>query len=109
MLAISGVSVEHAVKLGQLWPEDRLKIAFVSTYDDRALQEAEDCWVLRDAGFNAVWASEVLYKFGMEDGEHFISVIKAMKSKGSVKYARASGAFTGKGEGAKEYLGYLEM
>ena len=64
---------------------------------------------MRDAGCNSIFASEVLFKFGMADGEHTMSIIKAIKSKGSVKYARASGAFTGKGEGAKEYLGTIEM
>ena len=51
---------------------------------------------------------QVLFKFGMGEGEHTMSVIKAIKSKGSVKYARASGAFNGKGEGAKEFLGTIE-
>ena len=58
----------------------------------------------------------MLYKFGVFSGTLFAaspdtitSVIKAMKSKASVKYARASGAFSGKGEGAKEYLGDIMM
>ena len=28
--------------------------------DDKQLIEAEDSWRLRDAGYNAIWASEVL-------------------------------------------------
>ena len=71
--------------------------------------QAEDAWRLRDAGCNSVWASEVLFKFGMNDGEHAMSVIRAMKSKGSVKYARASGAYVGRGEGAKEFLATIEV
>uniref|UniRef100_A0A7S2S9Q6 indole-3-glycerol-phosphate synthase n=2 Tax=Rhizochromulina marina TaxID=1034831 RepID=A0A7S2S9Q6_9STRA len=109
MIALAGMSVDDAIALAPAIPEDRLKIAYVPVYDDKNLIEAEDAWRLRDAGINSVLASEVLFKFGMGDGEHSISVIKAIRSKGSVKYARASGAYVGKGEGAKEFLGHLEM
>lgn len=34
------------------------------------------------------------------------AIIKAIRAKASVKYGRAR-AMSGKGEGAKEYLGYL--
>ena len=37
------------------------------------------------------------------------SVITAMRSKGSVTFGSAGGAFTGAGEGAREYLGDLLM
>lgn len=107
MVAVSGVSVDDAIELLPSMPKDVVKICFVAAYNDKQLIEAEDAWRLRDAGCNSIWASEVLFKFGYQDGEHSHSVIKALKSKGSVKYARASGAYNGKGEGAKEFLGTI--
>ena len=90
--------------------------ARVDARDDQGLEEAEEAWDLRDAGYDAVWVSDVLYKFGSFSGNLFASspdtitsVVKAMKSKASTKFARASGAFSGKGEGAKEYLGDILM
>ena len=45
----------------------------------------------------------------MEDGDSARTIIKAITSKGSVKYTRASMSYNTKGEGAREYLGSLEM
>lgn len=107
IMAISGVSVDTAIELLPQLPEKAVKVVFIPSYNDKQLIEAEDAWRLRDYGCNCVWASEVLFKFGYQDGEHCYSVIKAIKSKGSVKYARASGAYNGMGEGAKEFLGTI--
>jgi len=109
MVALSGVNVEDAIPLMPLLPSNAIKIYFIPVYDDKQLIEAEDAWRLRDAGCQSIWASEVLFKFSSDDGEHATSVIMAIKSKGSVKYARASGAYIGKGEGAKEFLGTINM
>jgi len=109
MVAVGGMNVDDGIALVAEIPDDIIKIFFLPVYDDKQLIEAEDAWRLRDAGCNCIWASEVLFKFGFGDGEHTMTVLKAIKSKGSVKYARASGAFTGKGEGAKEFLGTIEM
>jgi len=96
--------------------DDVVLVGRIDAKDDQGLEEAELAWELRDAGYDAVWVSDVLYKFGSFSGSLFAaapdtvtSVIKAMKSKASTKYARASGAFSGKGEGAKEYLGDILM
>eukprot|EP00953_Heterococcus_sp_UTEX-ZZ885_P011780 6810-Heterococcus_DN1.PRE.2 len=70
------------------------------------LEEIEDCWVLRDAGYNCIWASEMLYKAGQLQAESVIAVVKCIRAKASVKYGRARG-MSGKGEGAKEFLGTL--
>jgi indole-3-glycerol phosphate synthase len=107
IVALSGLSVDETIDLLPTLPKDVVKMAFVGAYNDKQLIEAEDAWRLRDAGCNSIWASEVLFKFGYQDGEHSHSVIKAIKSKGSVKYARASGAYNGFGEGAKEFLGTI--
>ena len=88
----------------------------IEANDDQGLDEAELAWKFRDVGVDAVWASDVLYKFGQFSGvlyaaapDSITSVIKAMRSKASSTFARAAGAFSGKGEGAKEYLGDLLM
>lgn len=49
---------------------------------------------------------QVLYKGGMMQAESAEAILKAIRAKASVKYGRARG-MSGKGEGAKEYLGYL--
>lgn len=84
------------------------KIANIVPYDDKGLQEVEDAWVCRDAGFQAVWASDVLYKSGNDAAEHPGAIIRSMKSKSSVKWASVK-ARGGKGEGAREYLGDILM
>eukprot|EP00635_Sarcinochrysidales_sp_CCMP3193_P012024 CAMPEP_0118903354 /NCGR_PEP_ID=MMETSP1166-20130328/8257_1 /TAXON_ID=1104430 /ORGANISM="Chrysoreinhardia sp, Strain CCMP3193" /LENGTH=372 /DNA_ID=CAMNT_0006842581 /DNA_START=6 /DNA_END=1124 /DNA_ORIENTATION=+ len=91
----------------------------VDAEDNQGLDEAELAWQLRDAGVDAVWVGDVLFKFGSFAGSGSLyasnpssitSVVKAMRSKASAAFARASGAsFSGKGEGAKEYLGDLLM
>lgn len=83
-------------------------IANLLAYDDKGLQEVEDAWVCRDAGFQAVWVSEVLYKSGNDAYEHPGAIINSMKSKSSVKWASVK-ARGGKGEGAREYLGDILM
>lgn len=83
-------------------------VANIMPYDDKGLQEVEDAWVCRDAGFQAVWASDVLYKSGNDAVEHPGAIINSMKSKSSVKWASAK-ARGGKGEGAREYLGDILM
>jgi hypothetical protein len=45
-------------------------------HSDEGLEEIEDCWVLRDAGYNCIWASEMLYKAGQLQAESVIAVIK---------------------------------
>ena len=110
LVAVAGVSVDECFELLPSFPKDCTKIAFVPCYNDKQLIEAEDTWRMRDAGFNVMWASEVLWKLGVDsDSDNAHSIIRAICSKGSVKYARASGAFLGKGEGAKEFLGTIEM
>lgn len=110
VISLSGMSVDDMLETLPSFPEKCIKMAYLPLYDDEQLIEAEDAWRLRDAGFNSVMASELLFKFhSQEVGDNTLSIIKAICAKGSVKYTRASMAFVGKGEGAREYLGYLEM
>lgn len=40
-----------------------IAIAQVDRRSDEGLDEIEDCWKLRDAGYNTVWLSEVRVTF----------------------------------------------
>jgi len=84
------------------------RIANILPRDDSSLQEVEDAWICRDKGFQAVWASEFLYKSGNNPVEHPGAIINSLKSKSSVKWASPK-ARSGKGEGAREYLGDIMM
>lgn len=83
-------------------------IANILAKDNKALEEVEEAWILRDRGFNAVWVSDALYKSGADPTEHPGAIINSMKAKSSVKWASPK-ARSGKGEGAREYLGDIMM
>ena len=84
------------------------KIANILARNNKQLQEIEEAWTLRDGGFNAVWVGEALYKSGADFSEHPGAIIRSMKSKSSVKWASPK-ASSGRGEGAREYLGDILM
>jgi len=83
-------------------------IANILALNNKQLQEVEEAWRCRDKGFNAVWISDALYKSGNDPMEHAGAIIKSMSAKSSVRWASAK-AKSGKGEGAKEYLGDILM
>lgn len=83
-------------------------IANILANNNKALEEVEEAWVLRDKGFNSVWVSDCLYKSGNDPSEHAGAIIRGMAAKSSVKWASAK-AMGGKGEGAREYLGDILM
>eukprot|EP00519_Triparma_laevis_P009676 CAMPEP_0182502586 /NCGR_PEP_ID=MMETSP1321-20130603/13731_1 /TAXON_ID=91990 /ORGANISM="Bolidomonas sp., Strain RCC1657" /LENGTH=308 /DNA_ID=CAMNT_0024707553 /DNA_START=109 /DNA_END=1032 /DNA_ORIENTATION=- len=45
-------------------------IADVLANDNKQLEEVEEAWKLRDAGYQAVWVSDCLYKSGNDPTEH---------------------------------------
>ena len=83
-------------------------LANILTRKNNQFQEIEDAWALRDKGFNSVWVGDALYKAGNDASESPGAVIKAMKAKSSLKWASPK-ARSGKGEGAREYLGDIMM
>jgi indole-3-glycerol phosphate synthase len=83
-------------------------IANILAKDNKALEEVEEAWMCRDKGFNCVWVSDALYKSGNDPVEHPGAIISSMRAKSSVKYASPK-ARSGKGEGAREYLGDILM
>jgi len=83
-------------------------IANILHRSDQGLAEVEECWMCRDKGFNAAWVSDALYKAGNSSVEHPGAIIKSMTAKSSVRWASPV-AKSGRGEGAKEYLGDILM
>uniref|UniRef100_A0A7S2QZS2 Indole-3-glycerol-phosphate synthase n=1 Tax=Eucampia antarctica TaxID=49252 RepID=A0A7S2QZS2_9STRA len=71
-------------------------------------EEVEEAWKCRDAGFNFVMVADSLYRGGNDPTEHCGAVIRSMSAKSSVKWASAK-SMSGKGEGAREYLGDIMM
>jgi len=97
---IDGLSVPEEQKV--------CTIANIAALSDKSMGEIEEAWMCRDKGFNCAWVSDALYKSGMDPSEHPGAIIKSMTAKSSVKWASPK-ARSGKGEGAREYLGDILM
>jgi indole-3-glycerol phosphate synthase len=83
-------------------------IANIQHQTNKGLMEVEEAWACRDKGFNCAWISDALYKSGNSEVEHPGAIIKSMASKSSVRWASPV-AKSGRGEGAREYLGDILM
>ena len=83
-------------------------IANILHRENKGLEEVEECWACRDKGFNCAWVSDALYKAGNSEVEHPGAIIKSMTSKSSLRWASPV-ARSGRGEGAREYLGDIMM
>lgn len=107
---VDGVDGKYAAIESLSVPEGRsvCTVANILAKDNKALEEVEEAWMCRDKGFNCVWVSDALYKSGIDPTEHPGAIINSMKAKSSVKYASPK-ARSGKGEGAREYLGDIMM
>ncbi len=92
-------SVETKAKWrADLIPADVTAICCVNAYDNKQLEEVQEAWELRDAGYQGVWVSDCLFKSGNDPTEHAGAIINAMRSKSSVKYASPRSK-SGRGEG----------
>jgi len=107
---VDGVEAKTAVISDLVIPEGETvtMIANIIHRSDKGLEEVEEAWACRDKGFNCAWISDGLYKAGNSDVEHPGAIIKSMKSKSSLKWASPV-AKSGRGEGAREYLGDIMM
>jgi indole-3-glycerol phosphate synthase len=105
-----GIDEKLAVIDGLNIPEGQqvCKIANILAKNNKQLTEIEEAWAVRDKGFQCAWVGEALYKSGADYTEHPGAIIKAMKSKSSLKWASPK-AKSGRGEGAREYLGDILM
>lgn len=97
---IDGLSISDDVTIST--------IANILHRSDQGLAEVEEAWKCRDKGFNCAWVSDALYKAGNSMSEHPGAIIKSMAAKSSVRWASPV-AKSGRGEGAKEYLGDILM
>lgn len=96
------MGLERAGALRELLPEG------VTSVCDVVLPEAvRDTWRVRDAGFNAAVIGLPLLKMCVRERAPPTAVLKAMLSKGSVKFGL--GMQLGRLEGAKEELGQMAM
>jgi len=107
---VEGAEDKAAVIDGLEIPEGQqvCTIANILARDNKQMEEIEEAWICRDKGFNCVWVSDALYKGGADATEHPGAIIKSMTAKSSVKWASPK-ARSGKGEGAREYLGDILM
>ena len=110
VVGATGVEEKVAVIEGLSIPEDVTvsTIANIMHRSDQGLAEVEECWSCRDKGFNCAWVSDALYKAGNSQSEHPGAIIRSMAAKSSVRWASPV-AKSGRGEGAKEYLGDILM
>eukprot|EP00531_Pseudo-nitzschia_arenysensis_P012802 CAMPEP_0116132480 /NCGR_PEP_ID=MMETSP0329-20121206/9569_1 /TAXON_ID=697910 /ORGANISM="Pseudo-nitzschia arenysensis, Strain B593" /LENGTH=382 /DNA_ID=CAMNT_0003626995 /DNA_START=154 /DNA_END=1302 /DNA_ORIENTATION=- len=110
VVGTSGVDEKVAVVEGLEIPEDVTisTIANILHRSDQGLAEVEETWMCRDKGFNCAWISDALYKAGNSQSEFPGAIIKSMTAKSSVRWASPV-AKSGRGEGAKEYLGDIMM
>lgn len=110
LVNVDGPEQKVAAVEGLTVPEGQqvCKVANILAKADNKLGEIEECWAVRDNGFQCAWIGEGLYKAGGDASEHPGAIIRSIKSKSSLKWAtpKASG---GKGEGAREYLGDIMM
>jgi len=101
MVAIGDNNLEAATELLSNVPAGVVTIADLPTRDVRGV------WQVRDAGFNALIVGSGLLDVCVRDRVPPTAVIKAMLSKGSVKYGL--GMQKGRLEGSKENLGTIAM
>lgn len=107
---VEGVDDKQKVIQNLEVPEGRTvtTIANILHRGNKGLEEVEEAWACRDKGFNCAWVSDALYKAGNSAAEHPGAIIKSMTSKSSLRWASPI-ARSGRGEGAREYLGDILM
>jgi indole-3-glycerol phosphate synthase len=107
---VNGAEAKTEVISGLNIPEGATvtTIANIIHRNDKSLGEVEEAWECRDKGFNCAWISDALYKAGNSASEHPGAIIKSMSAKSSVRWASPV-AKSGRGEGAREYLGDILM
>lgn len=110
VINVDGVDAKVELLKGLKMPEDRTvtTIANIAARMDKGLEEVEEAWAVRDKGYNCAWIADALYKAGNSMNEHPGAIVKSMRAKSSLKWASPV-AKSGRGEGAREYLGDILM
>jgi indole-3-glycerol phosphate synthase len=108
------VDLERCFHLIERYPPQAIAVA------ESGIKDVMDAWRLRDAGYSSILVGETLIRAAVgskvstnayqSNFNEAYGLLKAFTSKGSTKFGPLSTTRTyGKGEGAKESLGYLEM
>jgi len=110
VINVDGADAKVELLQGLTLPEDRIitTIANIAARMDKGLEEVEEAWAVRDKGYSCAWISDALYKAGNSINEHPGAIVKSMRAKSSLKWASPV-ARSGRGEGAREYLGDILM
>lgn len=104
IVAIGDCTLAEAAALLESLPEGK---AAPVTVSDLAFLDVRGAWKIRDLGFNSMVAGKSLLDVCVRDRVPPTAIIKAINSKGSVKYGL--GMQKGRLEGSKEFLGSLAM
>jgi hypothetical protein len=83
LLYLIGHTRQQGMAMRESFPEDVLvgfDLRRPAEYQ-YGLAEVEDAWVLRDAGFHSVYASNVLWQTSLDDVTGPVAVIRALKAK----------------------------
>lgn len=99
VVVIGDCNLEQAEALREQLPASTVSVADVPASDVRG------AWMVRDAGFNSLISGEDMLKVCVRDRAPPTAVIKAIISKGSVKFGL--GFQKGRLEGSKEFLGTI--
>jgi len=101
IVVIGDMSLTEAAPLLDSIPDEVVTVADIPYY------EVKGAWRMRDAGFNAMVTGRIMLEMSSRDRRPPAALVKAMKSKGSVKYG--AGISLGRNEGAKENLGTIAI
>lgn len=99
MVVIGDCNLEQATELREKLPASTISVADIPASDVRG------AWMVRDAGFNSLISGENMLQVCVRDRVPPTAIIKAILSKGSVKFGM--GFQKGRLEGAKEFLGTI--
>jgi indole-3-glycerol phosphate synthase len=110
VINVDGADAKIELLKGLKLPDERTitTIANIAARMDKGLEEVEEAWAVRDKGYNCAWIADALYKAGNSINEHPGAIVKSMRAKSSLKWASPV-AKSGRGEGAREYLGDILM
>jgi len=101
MVMLGDCTLKQAGELKDALPEGVISVCDVPFLDVRG------AWMVRDLGFSALIAGKSMMDVCIRDRVPPTAIIKAVLSKGSVKYGL--GMQKGRLEGSKEFLGSLAM
>jgi len=104
IVVIGDCTLPEALTMLESLPSGKAAPVSVADFD---FLDVRGAWKIRDAGFNAMIAGRSMLDVCVRDRVPPTAILKAMNSKGSVKYGL--GMQKGRLEGSKEFLGSIAM